>query len=100
MTPKTKKSPQPSAPVNPLLGWARQGVESFVAAQRILVDLVGVHIVLAGRGSVAIGRSVRERIGRVHPVFNAALEVMSTVGAGCSDVRYQSMLQWSGYSLC
>ena len=39
MIPKEKKSSRASPPANPLMGWARQGIQSFVAAQRILLDL-------------------------------------------------------------
>ena len=39
MPPKEKKSPRPSPPSNPLMGWARQGIESLVAAQKIVLDL-------------------------------------------------------------
>ncbi len=39
MAPREKKSPRTSPPSNPLMGWARQGIESFVAAQKIVLDL-------------------------------------------------------------
>jgi len=39
MPPREKKSPRASPPSNPLMGWARQGIESLVAAQKIVLDL-------------------------------------------------------------
>ncbi len=39
MNAKAKKSSQHSSPVSQLAGWARQGIESFVAAQKTLLDL-------------------------------------------------------------
>jgi len=39
MVAQTKESSKAFSPVNQLANWARQGIESFVAAQRILFDL-------------------------------------------------------------
>ena len=39
MTPKRKKTPA-SPPANPVMRWARQGIQSFVAARKTLLDLV------------------------------------------------------------
>src|SRR5208337_2522779 len=57
MTPKEEKSPRASPPVNPLMGWARQGIESFVAAQKILLDLA------AQEKALLVGL-VRENLGK------------------------------------
>jgi len=39
MTAKTKESGNAHSPGNKLAGWARQGIDSLVAAQKILLDL-------------------------------------------------------------
>jgi hypothetical protein len=39
MAAKTKESGNAHSPTNQLVGWARQGIDSFVAAQKILLDL-------------------------------------------------------------
>lgn len=39
MTAREKKAPQAASPSSFLTGWARQGVQGFVAAQKILLDL-------------------------------------------------------------
>ncbi len=39
MKAREKKAPEAASPGNLLTGWARQGVQSFVAAQKILMDL-------------------------------------------------------------
>jgi len=57
MVPKDKKSPRASPPTNPLMGWARQGIESFVAAQKILLDLA------AQENALLVGM-VRENLGK------------------------------------
>jgi len=62
MAGRTKESSKAYAPVSQLAGWARQGVESFMAAQRILLDLT------AQQNALMIGM-VRERLSkpRVRP---------------------------------
>jgi hypothetical protein len=39
MKPREKHAPHDTSPTSLLTGWARQGVQSFVAAQKILMDL-------------------------------------------------------------
>jgi len=56
MPPRMKAAePRPARPTNPLAVWARQGIESFVAAQKILLDLT------AQQNSLLIGM-IRERL--------------------------------------
>jgi len=57
MTAREKKAPQTTSPGSLLTGWARQGVESFVAAQKILLDLA------AQENALLIGM-VREQLGK------------------------------------
>ncbi|HEY6944858.1 MAG TPA: hypothetical protein VI431_06935 [Candidatus Acidoferrum sp.] len=57
MTAREKKAPQTASPGGLLTGWARQGVESFVAAQKILLDLA------AQENALLIGM-VREQFGK------------------------------------
>ena len=57
MIPKEKKSPRASPPSNPLMGWARQGIESFVAAQKIVLDL-------AAQENALLFGMVRENLGK------------------------------------
>jgi hypothetical protein len=56
MTPKDRKPPRASPPSNPLVGWARQGIESFVAAQKIVLDL-------AAQENALLFGMVREHLG-------------------------------------
>ena len=58
MISKEKKSPRASPPPpNPLMGWARQGIQSFVAAQKIVLDL-------AAQENALFCRMVRENLGK------------------------------------
>jgi hypothetical protein len=57
MTAREKKTPHTASPGSFLTGWARQGVESFVAAQKILLDLA------AQENALLIGM-VREQFGK------------------------------------
>jgi len=57
MVAKGKQSSEPFSPVRELVGWARQGVESFVAAQKILLD------VTARQNALVIGMA-RERLSK------------------------------------
>ena len=57
MTAREKKEPPTASPTGLLTGWARQGVQSFVAAQKILMDLA------AQENALLIG-IVRERVGK------------------------------------
>jgi hypothetical protein len=60
MPPREKKAPRASPPSNPLMGWARQGIESFVAAQKIVLDL-------AAQENALVFGMVREQFGT--PLF-------------------------------
>ena len=63
MTGKTKETARASSPASQLAGWARQGIESFSAAQKILLDLT------AQQNALVIGM-LRERL--TMPKFNPA----------------------------
>jgi uncharacterized protein YggL (DUF469 family) len=67
MTATTKESSKAFSPVSQLAGWARQGIEGFVAAQKILLD------VTAQQNALVIGM-VRERLSepRLRPDFAIA----------------------------
>jgi len=60
MAPRERKSPRTSPPSNPLVGWARQGIESFVAAQKIVLDL-------AAQENALLFGMAREHLGK--PAF-------------------------------
>ena len=60
MPPREKKSPRASPPSNPLMGWARQGIESLVAAQKIVLDL-------AAQENALVFGMVRDQFGT--PMF-------------------------------
>jgi len=60
MTDRTKASSQAFSPVNQLAGWARQGIESFVATQKTLLDL-------AAQQNALVFGMVRERLSK--PTF-------------------------------
>jgi hypothetical protein len=57
MTTREKKAPRAAPPSNPLTDWARQGFASFMAAQRILLDLA------AQENALLIGMA-REQFGK------------------------------------
>lgn len=57
MTAREKRETQAASPSSLLTGWARQGVQSFVAAQKILMDLA------AQENALLIGM-VRERLSK------------------------------------
>jgi hypothetical protein len=57
MTAREKRTSNAASPGSLLTGWARQGVESFVAAQKILLDLA------AQENALLIGM-VREQFGK------------------------------------
>lgn len=57
MTAREKRTPHAASPGSLLTGWARQGVESFVSAQKILLDLA------AQENALLIGM-VREQFGK------------------------------------
>ena len=60
MAAKTKESGNAHSPANQLVGWARQGIDSFVAAQKILLDLT------AQQNALVIGM-LRENLSK--PLF-------------------------------
>ncbi len=57
MTAREKKPSRVSSPATQLVGWARQGIEGFTAAQKILLDLA------AQENALLIGM-VREQFGK------------------------------------
>jgi hypothetical protein len=57
MAVKIGESENAPSPVNALAGWARQGIDSFMAAQKILLDLMGQQ------NALVIGM-VRERLSK------------------------------------
>jgi hypothetical protein len=73
MAPKTKSAPRQVASTSPLTVWARQGIESFVAAQKILLDLT------AQQNALLIGM-IRERLSEPGFQPGAALAKMADKG--------------------
>ena len=63
MTARERKAPPESSPSSMLTGWARQGVQSFVAAQKIIMDLAAQENALL-IGMVREGVNVRVVDGR------------------------------------
>ena len=57
MVAKTKDSSKALSPVSQLAGWARQGIESFAAAQKILFDLTA-------KQNAAVMGMVRKRLSQ------------------------------------
>ena len=60
MAAKTKESGNAHSPASQLAGWARQGIDSFMAAQKILLDLT------AQQNALVIGM-LRENLSK--PLF-------------------------------
>src|SRR5271165_2577703 len=73
MVAKGKQSPRASPPGNLLMGWARQGIESFVAAQKILLDLS------AQENALLVGM-VRENLGKPISRPDATLAGLADMG--------------------
>src|SRR5208283_5925850 len=77
MVPREKKSPRASPPSNPLMGWARQGIESFVAAQKIVLDL-------AAQENALLFGMVRENLGK--PGFRPDATLAGLADKGVKNV--------------
>ena len=77
MISKEKKSPRASPPSNPLMGWARQGIESFVAAQKIVLDL-------AAQENALFFGMVRENLGK--PGFRPGATLAGLTDKGVKNV--------------
>jgi hypothetical protein len=77
MTAREKKVPQATSPGGMLTGWARQGVESFVAAQKILLDLA------AQENALLIGM-VREQFGKTG--FRPGVSVVGIAEKGVKNL--------------
>jgi len=74
MPPRMKPAePRPARSTNPLAVWARQGIESFVAAQKILLDLT------AQQNALLIGM-IRERLSEPGFQPGVALAKMADKG--------------------
>jgi len=87
MIAKEKKSPRASPPGNPLMGWARQGIESFVAAQRILLDLA------AQENALLVGM-VRENLGKPISRPGATLAGLADMGVKNATSAGKILLTW------
>jgi len=76
--PAKEKVPSPAPSVaSHVAGWARQGIESFVAAQKILLDLA------AQENALVIGM-VREQLSK--PVFRPDLAVVKIADKGVENI--------------
>lgn len=76
MPAKAKALPEPS-PASRLGGWVRRGVESFVAAQKILLDLT------AQQNALVIGM-IRESLSK--PIFRPDIAVAKMADKGMGNV--------------
>jgi hypothetical protein len=77
MMAREKKEAQMDSPGNLLTGWARQGVQSFVAAQKILMDLA------AQENAMLIGM-VRERLNK--PGFRPGVSMAGLAEKGVENL--------------
>jgi hypothetical protein len=77
MKARDKKEPQTASPGSFLTNWAHQGVQSFVAAQKILMDLA------AQENALLIGM-VRERIGK--PAFQPVVSLAGLAEKGVENL--------------
>jgi hypothetical protein len=77
MTAREKKASQQASPRSLLTGWARQGVQSFVAAQKILLDLA------AQENALLIGM-VRERLSK--PGFRPGASLIGMAETGVKNM--------------
>jgi len=75
--PAKAKAPSPaSSPASQMAGWARQGIESFVAAQKILLDLT------AQQNALVIGM-VREHLSK--PIFRPGDAIAKITDKGVAN---------------
>ena len=87
MVAKTKESSKALSPISQLAGWARQGIESFAAAQKALFDLT------ARQNAVVIGM-VQERLSRpglrpgdmLAPLADKGVETLTAAGKVLLDL--------------
>lgn len=81
MTAREKKVPPAASPDSVLTGWARQGVQSFVAAQKILMDLAAQeNALLIGMAREGLSRP-GARIGAVTAgIAEKGVKNLATVG--------------------
>jgi hypothetical protein len=87
MVAKTKESSKALSPISQLAGWARQGIESFAAAQKVLFDLT------ARQNAVVIGM-VQERLSRpglrpgdmLAPIADKGVETLTAAGKVLLDL--------------
>src|SRR5271167_409409 len=77
MTARTKESSQAFSPVSQVAGWARQGIESFVAAQKILLDFT------AQQNALVMGM-VRERLSE--PRLRPDLAIAKIADKGVENI--------------
>jgi hypothetical protein len=77
MTARTKESSQAFSPVSQLAGWAREGIESFVAAQKILLDFT------AQQNALVMGM-VRERLSE--PRLRPDLAIAKIADKGVENI--------------
>lgn len=77
MTAREKKGPQKASPTSLMTSWARQGVQSFVAAQKILMDL-------AAQENLLLSGVVRERLG--NPEFRPGASMVGVAETGVKNM--------------
>ena len=88
MAAKIKESENAHSPTSQLVGWARQGIDSFVAAQKILLDLT------AQQNALVI-RMFRERLGEI---LNPGVTIAKVADQGVQNISAAGkiMLDWAG----
>ena len=80
MKAREKKAPQPASP-SLLTGWARQGVQSFVAAQKILMDLAAQeNALLIGMMREGLSKPGAHLGASVAGIAEKGVENLTTVG--------------------
>jgi hypothetical protein len=77
MTAREKKGPHDASPISVLTGWARQGVQSFVAAQKILVDL-------AAQENALLSGMARNRLS--NPGFRPGVSMVGIAETGVNNI--------------
>lgn len=81
MTKREKKAPQRASPGSLLTGWARHGVQSFIAVQKILLDLAAQeNALLIAMGREGLGKTAFRPFASMVGIAETGVKNMTSVG--------------------
>lgn len=94
MAVKTRETEHAQLPVNQWAGWARQGFDTFMAAQKIMLDLVGQQNLLVvgmvrermGKPGFRPGHTIAENADNAVQAFADAGKILLDMAAGQTEL--------------